>query len=100
MSWQPRNTASHPQRATRSTSYCHNLMTWPQSPYHQCAMLTNLTDRHVAATERQLKPNTIPHRLAVEAENQRPQDTPMTYDKTWIIELVRPDLYMDQRAEP
>ena len=84
MFWQQRNMASNAQlRVTRSASYYHNLTTKPWSPYCQCMMLlTDLTDHHVVRTERQLKPNTSPHHLAVEAEKQRLQDTPMTYDRT------------------
>ena len=57
------------------------MRSWNQ--YQQLlTVLTDLTDHLVAGTERQLKPNTSPHHLALEAERQRLQDTPTTYDKT------------------
>ena len=98
MSWQPRNTASSTQlRVTRSTSCYPNSMTRPWSLYRQCVtLLMDQTDHHVVGTERQLKPNTSPHHLAVEAERQRLQDTHMSCDRTWTIEPVRPDQSMDQ----
>ena len=98
MSWQPRNTASNAQlRITRSASCYPNSTTRLWSLYRQrVTLLMDLTDQHVAGTERQLKPNTSPHNLAVEAERQRLQDTCMTYDRTWTIEPVRPDQSMDQ----
>ena len=84
-------------RVTQSASCYPNSTTRPQSLYRpRVTLLTDLTDHHVAGTERQLKPNTSPHHLAVEAEKQRLQDTPMTYDRTWTIEPVRPDQYIDQ----
>ena len=50
------------------------------SPYHpRVTRLTDLTDTHVAETERQLKPNTCPRHLAVKAEKQQLRDTHMTY---------------------
>ena len=63
-------------------------------------LLTDLTDQRVAGTERQRKPNTSPHHLAVGAEKQQLQDTPMTYDRTWTIEPVRPDQSMDHGGVP
>ena len=73
----------------------------PQSLYRQRVKLpTNLTDHHVAGTERQLKPNTSPHHLAVKAEKQQLGDTLMTYVRTWIIEPVRPGQSMDQGGVP
>ena len=60
----------------------------------------DLTDHHVVGTERQLKSNTSLHHLAVEAERHRQQDTPMTYDRTWTIEPVRPDQSTDQGGVP
>ena len=73
----------------------------PQSLYRQCITLpTDLTDHPVARTERQLKANTSLHHPAIKAERQRLQDTLMTYDKTWIIELVKPDQSMDQGGVP
>ena len=97
-SWQPRNTASNTQQgATRSASCYPNSMMRPWSPYRQrITPLTNLTDHHEVGIERQLKLNTSPHHLAIEAKRQRPQDTLTTYDKTWTIESVRPDQSTDQ----
>ena len=91
MSWQPRNTAlSAQQKVTPSASCYRNSMMRPWSLYRQHVMpLTDLTDHHVAGTEWQLKPNTSPHHLTVEAERQRLQGTLTTYDKTWIIEPTR-----------
>ena len=57
---------------------------------------TYLTDHHVAGTERQLKPNTSQLHPTIEAEKQRLQDTLMTYDRTWLIELVRPVQSIDK----
>ena len=51
----------------------------PWSPYRQRVMLTDLTDHHIAGTERQLKPNSSPHYLAAEAEKQQLQDTSQIY---------------------
>ena len=81
MFWQPRNRASSAQpKVTRSVNCYLNSMTRHLSPYHQ--RVTRLTDHHVARTERQLAPNTSLHHPAIEAERQRLQDTPTTYDKT------------------
>ena len=63
-------------------------------------LLTDLTDHHVAGTEWQLKSNTSPHHLIVEAEKQRLQDTLMAYNRTWTIEPVKPDQSMDQGGVP
>lgn len=69
----------------------------PWSPYRQrVTLLTDLTDHHVAGTERQPKPNTSSRHLAVKEGGQRLQNTHMTYDMTWKIEPVRPDQFMDQ----
>ena len=85
-------------RVTRSASCYPNSTTRHWSPYHpRVTRLTNLTDHCVAGTERQLKPNTSPHHLAVEVERQRLQDTRMTYDRTWTIGPVIQDQSMDQR---
>ena len=62
--------------------------------------LTDPIDHHVAGTERQLKPNTSPHHLAIKAEKQQLGETPMTYDRTWKIEPVRPDQAMDHGGVP
>lgn len=100
MSWQPRNTDSSAQpRVTQSASCYPNSMMRPWSLYHQSVKpATDLIDHHVVGTDRQLKLNTSLHHPAVKAERQRLQDTLMTYDKTWTIEPVRPDRYMDQGA--
>ena len=67
------------------------------SPYHpRVTRLTEPTDHHVAGTERQLKPNTSPHHLAVKAEKQQLKDTHMTYDRTWRIGKVRPGQSTDR----
>ena len=53
------------------------------SLYHpSVTRLTDPTDHHVVGTERQLKPDTSPHHLAVKAEKQQLGDTHMTYDRT------------------
>ena len=76
-------------------------MTRPKSLYLPCVMLlTDLTVHHAAGTERQIKPDTRLHHPAVKAERQQLQDTLTTYDRTWIIEPVRPDQYMDQGGMP
>ena len=69
-------------------------MTKCWSPCHQCTM--RLTDRHVAGTKRQHKPNTSPHYLTIKTETQQLGDTHMTYGMTWKIEQVRPDQSMDR----
>ena len=61
---------------------------------------TDLTDHLVAGTERQLKPNTSPHHLAIKAEKKQLGDTHMTYDKTWKIEQVRSDQSTDRGCVP
>ena len=58
--------------------------------------LTDPIDHHVAGIERQLKPNTSPHPLAVKAEKQQLGDTHTTYDKTWKIGQVRPGQSTDR----
>ena len=63
-------------------------------------MLMNHTGHHVNEIKWPPTPNTNPHHLAVEAEKQRPQDTPMTYDRTWTIEPVRPDQSTDHGGVP
>ena len=76
-------------------------MTRPKSLYLPCVMLlTDLTVHHAAGTERQIKPDTRLHHPAVKAERQQLQDTLTTYDRTWIIEPVRPDQYTDQGGGP
>ena len=62
--------------------------------------LTDPIDHHMAGTERQLKPYTSPHHLAVKSEKQQLGDTHMTYDRTWKIEQVRPDQSMDHEGVP
>ena len=57
-----------------------------------------LTNHHVAGTKRQLKPNTIPHYLAVKTETQQLEDTHMTCGMTWKTEQVRPDRSTDRRG--
>ena len=75
------------QRVIRSVGYYHNLTTRPSSPYRQdMTVLMNQTGHHVGEIKRPPTPNTNPHHLAVEAERQRLQDTPTTYDRTWTIE--------------
>ena len=59
-----------------------------------------LTNHHVAGTKRQLKPNTIPHYLAVKTETQQLEDTHMTCGMTWKTEQVRPDRSMDRGGMP
>ena len=59
------------------------------------ALLTDLTDHHMAGIERQHKPNTNLHHLAAKAGEHRLRDTPMTFDRTWKIEPVRPDQSTD-----
>ena len=102
MSWQPRNTASNAQpRATRSTSCYPNLTTRPQSPYlPRITLLTDPTNLHVVGIEWQLKPNTRLHHPTVKVGRQQLQDTPTTYNRTWIIEPVRPEQSMDQGGVP
>ena len=60
--------------------------------------LTDLTGHLMVGTERQLKPNTNLHHLALEAEKQRPQDARMTCDRTWTIEPVIPYQFMDHEG--
>ena len=73
----------------------------PWSPYHQrVTLLTDLTDHHMAGTERQLKPNTSPHPLTEEARRQHLWATHMTCNGTWPIKPVRLDQSMDQEVMP
>ena len=50
--------------------------------------------------ERQLKLNTLLHHPTVKVKRQQLQDTLTTYNRTWIIEPVRPDQYRNQGVEP
>ena len=93
--------SSDQKRITRSASCYPNSTMRRWSPYHPCVMrLADPIDHHVARIERQLKPNTSPHHLAGEAEKQRLQDTPMTSNRTWKIEPVRPYQSMDHGSVP
>ena len=72
-----------------------------QSLDRSCVMLpTKLTDHHVARIERQLKPNTSLHHPTIKAKRQQVHDTLTTYDRTWLIESVRLDQYMDHGCMP
>ena len=89
------------QRVIPSIGYYHSLMTRPSIQYHQdMTALMNQTGHHMDGTERPLRPNSNPHHLVIEAERQRLQDTPTTYDRTWTIEQAKPDQSMDQGGEP
>ena len=100
MSWQPRSTASSTQLGVTQSAGCYpNLTTRSRNLYRQRVMPEmDLTDHLVAGTERQLKPNTSPHHLALEAERKRLRDTRTTYDRTGTTEPVIPDQSMDQEG--
>lgn len=100
MSWQPRNTASSAQlKVTQSASCSPNSTRKSWSLYRQHVMqLMDLTGHLMVGTEWQLKPNTNLRHLALEAEKQRPQDACATCNRTWTIEPVIPDQFMDREG--
>ena len=59
-----------------------------------------LTDHHVAGTKRQVKPNTSPYYLTVKAEIKQLEDIHMTCGRTWTVEQVRTDRFMDHGDVP